>query len=483
MLLSFKFPFFQRAPGITYSWEKNSWSRRHGYQLPIDIFMITQWLCLIGLDVGFFCYLLYFLPPKTIVEGPDKITSDNLNDIWDRFSQLQFDPFHSIECKIMALLTILVKLLSVTTSFIDTEDAAVSSQKDQVPRSQTYVRRYGIPVIDSYTGVCNMCRIKVPKTTRHCKMCNKCVDYMDHHCKWLNCCVGKNNYRIFLVLVGSAFIALAWYLYVAGKVCYTVYYDKTTFELQMLSFLYSDVSQIQLDRLDQQYHMYAGIALFITLIAFISFASIGRLLFFHIKLASMNMTTIEYLSLPPTYNHSAFDSDDDSDYYYTDESEESQLSNKRTFRLYKKRTFYRYYRLMTRKARRIWTQAIRVVIPSYQYRPLGRSKNSNCCCGSQGRKKRQALPTIQKNRRSHDSMSMNDFFATKTIRPVMESEDEDQDFGFSYSSDTNDNMHMDMTILDDKPRTLSGKAARMLDISMEELSRHSQFEQKPKATD
>ena len=61
----------------------------------------------------------------------------------------------------MALLTILVKVLSIATSIVDTEDAAVKSQKDQVPRSQTYVRRYGIPVIDTYTGVCNMCRIKV----------------------------------------------------------------------------------------------------------------------------------------------------------------------------------------------------------------------------------------------------------------------------------------------------------------------------------
>ena len=61
---------------------------------------MTQWLCLIGLDVGFFCYLLYFLPPKTALVVPDEITSDNLNDIWTRFSQLRFDPLHSVECKI-----------------------------------------------------------------------------------------------------------------------------------------------------------------------------------------------------------------------------------------------------------------------------------------------------------------------------------------------------------------------------------------------
>ncbi|KAI8380665.1 DHHC palmitoyltransferase-domain-containing protein [Choanephora cucurbitarum] len=485
MSLSFKFPFFQRAPGMSYSWEKNNWSRRHGYHLPIDTYMMTQWLCLIGLDVGFFCYLLYFLPPKTALVVPDEITSDNLNDIWTRFSQLRFDPLHSVECKIMALLTILVKVLSIATSMVDTEDAAVKSQKDQVPRSQTYVRRYGIPVIDTYTGVCNMCRIKVPKTTRHCKLCNKCVDFMDHHCKWLNCCVGKNNYRLFLVLVGSAFIALAWYLYVAGKVCYIIFYAKTTFKLRALSFLYSDISQIQLDRLDYQYRLYAGIALFITLIAFVSFASIGRLLFFHIKLTSMNMTTIEYLSLPPTYRHSIAESDDDSDNYYTDESEESQYNNKRAYRSYRKWTVHRYYRSMMRRARRAWTKAIRVVNPSYQYHPLGRSKYSSCCCSSQSRNRTQVLPSTQKSRYSHDSMSMNEFFATKTIRPIvgLNGEEEDREFELGYSSDTDDNRALDMTILDDRPKTLSAKAARLLDISMEEASRHSQFEQKSKEID
>lgn len=62
---------------------------------------------------------------------------------------------------IMAGLTTLVKVLSVTTSIIETEDPAVTSQRGQVTRSQTYVRRYGIPVIDSYSGICNICRVKV----------------------------------------------------------------------------------------------------------------------------------------------------------------------------------------------------------------------------------------------------------------------------------------------------------------------------------
>lgn len=58
-------------------------------------------------------------------------------------------------------LSLLVKVLSITTSSIDTEDPVVTSQRSQVNRSHTYVRRNGIPVIDSFTSVCNICRVKV----------------------------------------------------------------------------------------------------------------------------------------------------------------------------------------------------------------------------------------------------------------------------------------------------------------------------------
>lgn len=61
----------------------------------------------------------------------------------------------------MAALTTLVKILSVTTSMIETEDPAVTSQRGLVTRSQTYIRHYGVPVIDSFSGICNICRVKV----------------------------------------------------------------------------------------------------------------------------------------------------------------------------------------------------------------------------------------------------------------------------------------------------------------------------------
>lgn len=62
---------------------------------------------------------------------------------------------------VMIGLTTLVKILSISTSTVETEDPVVTKQRHQVSRSQTYARRYGIPVIDSFTGICNICRIKV----------------------------------------------------------------------------------------------------------------------------------------------------------------------------------------------------------------------------------------------------------------------------------------------------------------------------------
>lgn len=62
---------------------------------------------------------------------------------------------------IMAGFSIGVKVLSIITSIIPTEDPIVASQKDQVSRSKTFIRRYGIPVVDSSTGICGICRVKV----------------------------------------------------------------------------------------------------------------------------------------------------------------------------------------------------------------------------------------------------------------------------------------------------------------------------------
>lgn len=39
--------------------------------------------------------------------------------------------------------------------------------------------------------------------SKHCDICNKCVDCFDHHCYYINKCVGKNNLKLFFVLILS----------------------------------------------------------------------------------------------------------------------------------------------------------------------------------------------------------------------------------------------------------------------------------------
>ena len=61
----------------------------------------------------------------------------------------------------MVIFSIGVKVLSIVTSSISTEEPIVTTQRHEISRSKTYVRRYGIAVVDSSSGVCGICRIKV----------------------------------------------------------------------------------------------------------------------------------------------------------------------------------------------------------------------------------------------------------------------------------------------------------------------------------
>jgi hypothetical protein len=150
-MVSFLFKYNSNA-----YWEKNEWSRKHGYSRPLDTYFILQWVSSLTLDIGFFGFLTHFVSDYTTSVSE----SASLQADWTEFRNTAQIPWWiSWNAVIMFGLSGLVKALSVTTSLIDTEDLAVKQQ--QVPRSQTYIKRFGIPVIDSYTGICNICRVKV----------------------------------------------------------------------------------------------------------------------------------------------------------------------------------------------------------------------------------------------------------------------------------------------------------------------------------
>ena len=52
---------------------------------------------------------------------------------------------------------------------------------------------------------CEICRTYVHQTSKHCRSCDRCVEKFDHHCIWINNCIGGKNYKVFLVMICSAF--------------------------------------------------------------------------------------------------------------------------------------------------------------------------------------------------------------------------------------------------------------------------------------
>ncbi|CAO3639417.1 unnamed protein product [Mucor hiemalis] len=203
------------------------------------------------------------------------------------------------------------------------------------------------------------------------------------------------------------------------------------------------------------------------------------------------MTTVEYLNMAirNDYNKSSiFDSEDD-DYY-----DDSDLSDG-NFPIVRKRSHpqwagFKFYRKVTHKFKRAWILIARTVLPNYKYQRLTNSKRScNICLFSF--KKPQLLPISTHSDSTHyskrdssrfknrDNVNMEEFFATKTIRPII-TVDED---GFESSGpDYDDNMGLDFSVLDEFSddeqenckkkitQNRTNKAAKLLDLSEDALN-------------
>lgn len=212
----------------------------------------------------------------------------------------------------------------------------------------------------------------------------------------------------------------------------------------------------------------------------------------------MGITTIEYLNLPAYRNshlESESDSDDDeyddadydSDYDYS----EAHAWKESAPKLHHQWAIYRLYRMVAHKVRRAWIVTFRAVIPNYRYRRLNKSKHRrtcvNCClisCSTS--KKPHLLPTVSHlslkkqsrlRKKTHDNVNMDEFFATKTIRPIVTLSEEEGEPDYS------DDMGLDLAILDDeypakpKARISNNKLARLLDMSEEDTLMRIQQEQ------
>lgn len=212
------------------------------------------------------------------------------------------------------------------------------------------------------------------------------------------------------------------------------------------------------------------------------------------KKAILNLTTIQYLNLPVRNSeHSIFDSDDsDDDFYYSD-SEDSDINQstvrKRSLRVHPRWFGYPLYRKMALKTRRTWISLMRVFFPNYKYRPLNATKNNGCCIpGGRG----HVLPTRSRRKhakrddrfRTRDDVNMEEFLATRTLRPVMTADGEDEpdyddDMGLDFTGLDVDDVEDDVVgakKVETKPRI--SKAARLLDLPEEEALIQMQQQQR-----
>ncbi|KAI7855149.1 DHHC palmitoyltransferase-domain-containing protein [Circinella umbellata] len=408
----------------------------------------------------------------------------------------------------MVIFSIGVKVLSIVTSFIPTEEPIVTTQRHEVPRSKTYVRRYGIAVVDSSSGVCGICRIKVPRSTRHCKLCNKCIAGMDHHCRWLNCCIGQRNYRMFMILIIYTFVALVWYSSVALYTLWSSAYQTNRFAGQAWELLHSNYalkaeSEEANASISRSYYLSIAIAVALAILSSIGTIAMLRLLCFHIRLACMNTTTVEYINRTSHYRSLYDDTDDEEDYsddYYDefsgpdseleyeidDEDDDNDMwnplpttstttaasaaTNKTAAMLISTgggQYIVRSLRLL-RKVGRPWRRLVRRYLPGYnRYHQLHKRRGRRHHDSNSFQRMNllwrglsfalcRDISTTTKRKRSrrsrplttsirHRDMHMEELLATQTIRPTL-TLDSDEDGGPNYDDD----MGLDMSILDEK---------------------------------
>lgn len=128
--------------------------------------------------------------------------------------------------------------------------------------------------------LCMKCRVPRPERAHHCHICDKCVLRMDHHCPWINNCVGFHNYKFFLLLV----------IYSGVTLFFTLVTSFPAFVRCLDGLLWEQLGAMWEVRLE----LYVVITFCIfEILAVVVALMVGVLLYAHLPLASLNITTIE----------------------------------------------------------------------------------------------------------------------------------------------------------------------------------------------
>ncbi|KAJ2961357.1 hypothetical protein NQZ79_g3379 [Umbelopsis isabellina] len=158
----------------------------------------------------------------------------------------------------------MIKLFCITTSWINTEDVTVARKRIDTPRSQSYVRRIGIPVVDAHTQLCGICRVKV----------------------------------YFAILITFGTITMAWYLWQCIHILLLPITDKDTFTMAVQQYFEVDNSKTESPYFTES--MLNDLAILVTallaLAVTISLGGLLRLGIFHIYLTILGITTAEYFT-------------------------------------------------------------------------------------------------------------------------------------------------------------------------------------------
>ncbi|RIB25895.1 DHHC palmitoyltransferase-domain-containing protein [Gigaspora rosea] len=255
----------------------NAWYRTHGYHPPFDTWFILMWFTFFIMVTGYFGFSLKFIEEDKYYAKEFFIEDGGINNIHRQKSTWSF---------LGILFSSIIIFTCMKVSLTDTSDKRV--MKESKERDMSYSMVKGIPVV--VDGWCSICRSNVGSGTRHCKFCNKCIQGYDHHCRWLNCCVAESNYRTFILFVTSTFIAstMSFWLAINAIGMYFNSESKYNYELNLQNILPSSTLNTVL------LGLFINISLI--LLSSIIMAFIGHLLFFHIRLYLMDMTTVEYLS-------------------------------------------------------------------------------------------------------------------------------------------------------------------------------------------
>ena len=123
---------------------------------------------------------------------------------------------------------------------------------------------------------CTVCKIDQPIRTKHCRDCGRCVATQDHHCPWLGICVGEKNKKSFYFYLVVQMIQILWALAIV-------------LDIQDLDSMRNPGGVLDWIRFNW-FNVLVALGLGLLLVM------VSGLIGFHLYLASVNLTTWEFLS-------------------------------------------------------------------------------------------------------------------------------------------------------------------------------------------